>query len=123
MKVCVVQPPYSMEKTGLQACEEKLFALLDECDESLDLIVLPEYSDNLADEKEEKDFTAAVERYNAEVLEKAAETAKRRWRGVSQYYVRIQSSRRRGGEIFQGAPCAQRGKNLCRGRTRAGRGV
>ena len=77
MKVCVIQPPYSMEKTGLRSCEEKLFELLDECDESLDLIVLPEYSDNLADEKEKEDFLAAVKGYNSAVLKKAAETAKR----------------------------------------------
>ncbi len=77
MKVCVVQPPYSMNETDLQQCEEKLFSLLDECDESLDVIVLPEYSDNLANEKNQETFLKAIERYNPLVLEKAAQTAKR----------------------------------------------
>ncbi len=77
MKVCVIQPPYSMKEEDLQACEEKLFSLLDECDESLDLIVLPEYSDNLANESTQEAFTRAIVKYNPLVLEKASQTAKR----------------------------------------------
>ena len=45
MKACVIQPPYSMDL----AKSDELFRLkldyLDSCDESMDLIVLPEYSD------------------------------------------------------------------------------
>lgn len=77
MKVCVIQPPYSMQAQDLDACEERLLSLFDECDESLDLIVAPEYSDNLADCATEESFLSAVEKYNAVVLEKAAQTAKR----------------------------------------------
>ena len=49
MKVCVIQPHYSMNPDDLDSCYQGLLSLLDQCDESLDLIVLPEYSDALAD--------------------------------------------------------------------------
>ena len=51
--------------------------LLDRCDESLDLIVLPEYSDALADVKGKDGFYNAVDKYNVELLERARATAKR----------------------------------------------
>lgn len=77
MKVCVIQPPYSMRGEDLRFCEEKLFSLLDECDESLDLIVLPEYSDNLANITKQEDFLNAIKKYNGLLMEKARATAKR----------------------------------------------
>ena len=77
MKVCVVQPPYSMRGEDLDFCEEKLFSLLDECDETMDLIVLPEYSDNLANMPDQAGFLRAIEKYNRLLLEKARATAKR----------------------------------------------
>lgn len=77
MKVCVIQPPYSMNEQDLDRCEERLFALLEQCDETLDLIVLPEYSDNLANTSCQENFLAAIEKYNPILLQKASETAKR----------------------------------------------
>ena len=77
MKVCVVQPPYSFNEGDTENCIEKLLALMDECDNSLDLIVLPEYSDNLANQSSQDNFLKTVEKYNPIVLLKAAETAKR----------------------------------------------
>ena len=77
MKVCVVQPQYSFNEKDLQQCFDGLIALLDQCDQSMDLIVLPEYSDALADVKGKAGFYNAVEEYNATLLKKAAETAKR----------------------------------------------
>ena len=45
MKACIIQPPYSRDT----ADSDRLFAykmdMLDKCDESMDLIVLPECSD------------------------------------------------------------------------------
>ena len=38
MKVCVIQPRYSMDARDLDARFSELLSLLDECDESLDLI-------------------------------------------------------------------------------------
>jgi len=77
MKVCVIQPEYSFDGQDLDKCYNGLLRLLEECDESLDLIVLPEYSDALADVQGKKGFYDAVEAYNAVLLEKAKETAKR----------------------------------------------
>lgn len=77
MKVCVIQPTYSFDERDADKCFESLLALLDECDESMDLIVLPEYSDAPADVKGKDGFYNAVKRYNAILLEKASETAVR----------------------------------------------
>ena len=44
--------------------------LLDSCDESLDLIVLPEYSDALADIHGKAGLYSAFDKYNAKLLEK-----------------------------------------------------
>ena len=51
MKVCVVQPRCFFDEKELDGCYQNLIALLNECDSSMDLIVLPEYSDALADVK------------------------------------------------------------------------
>ena len=77
MKVCVVQPHYSFDPADADICFEGLLRLLDECDDSLDLIVLPEYSDALADVQGKAGFYGAVEKYNSILMEKAAQTAKR----------------------------------------------
>lgn len=77
MKICVIQPRYSFDERNLSKCFDGLIKLMDECDETLDLIVLPEYSDALADVKGKSGFYDAVEKYNSLLLEKAAETAKR----------------------------------------------
>lgn len=49
MKICVVQPRYSMDGSLVRECFEELISQLSYCDSSLDLIVLPEYSDIPAD--------------------------------------------------------------------------
>ena len=77
MKVSVLQPRYSMNGADLDSCFSDLLSLLDECDDSLDLIVLPEYSDVPADVKGVFGFYDAVARNNEILLQKASETAKR----------------------------------------------
>lgn len=77
MKICVIQPRYSFDEGDLEQCFDGLMDLLDRCDESLDLIVLPEYSDALADVKGKDGFYNAVDKYNVELLERARATAKR----------------------------------------------
>ncbi len=77
MKACVIQPHYSFDPRDVGECFEKLLSMLDECDESMDLIVLPEYSDAPADVQGKNGFYGAVEKYNAVLLQKARETARR----------------------------------------------
>ena len=77
MKVCIIQPLYSADYEKADLLFEEQLKLIDQCDESMDLILLPEYSDALADVKGEAGFYGAVEKYNALLLEKARATAKR----------------------------------------------
>ena len=77
MKVCVIQPRYSFDEGDLEACFREFLSLLDRCDESLDLIVLPEYSDALADVKGKAGFYGAAEQYGETLLQRASETARR----------------------------------------------
>ncbi len=77
MKVCVIQPHYSFDPSEVDSCFNGLIELLDKCDDSLDLIVLPEYSDAPADVKGKKGFYDAVDTYGEILLKRARETAKR----------------------------------------------
>ena len=62
MKICVIQPAYSFDERDVDGCFHGLLELLDKCDESLDLIVLPEYSDAPADVKGKRGFYDASRR-------------------------------------------------------------
>ncbi|MBO5212969.1 MAG: hypothetical protein J6B60_05460 [Clostridia bacterium] len=77
MKACVIQPRYSFDEKDIDKCFCELTSLLDKCDESLDIIVLPEYSDAPADVKGKNGFYCAVDTYGEKILEKAKNTAKR----------------------------------------------
>lgn len=77
MKACVIQPPYSFDYA--QSEQNYLWELeaLEQCDSSMDLIVLPEYSNvpALAGSKEEMERSRSA--YSDTLFAKAAETAKR----------------------------------------------
>lgn len=77
MKVCVIQPPYSEDYEKSDDYFNYIIARLDECDDSIDIIVTPENSDIpcLAKTKEQQE--RSVEKYNATLLKKVSETAKR----------------------------------------------
>lgn len=45
MKACIIQPPYSADLTRADELFAYKIKLLEECDSSVDIIVLPEYSD------------------------------------------------------------------------------
>ena len=77
MKVCVLQPRYSFDAKDADLCFESLLELLEQCDDSMDIIVLPEYSDAPADTKGKAGYYDMVSRYNDAILEKARSTAKR----------------------------------------------
>ena len=77
MKICVLQPKYSFNEKDSDECFESLLQLLEQCDDSMDIIVLPEYSDVLADVKGKAGYYDTVNHYNSILLEKAKSTAKR----------------------------------------------
>ncbi|MBE6588769.1 MAG: hypothetical protein E7643_01195 [Ruminococcaceae bacterium] len=77
MKVTVIQPPYSYEGADVQKNFDVLLSLLDACDETSDLIVLPEYSDIPADVKDNGEMFRTVDRLGPILLDHAARTAKR----------------------------------------------
>ncbi len=75
MKVAVMQPYYSLDINDT----EKLFRWeldeLDKCDESIDIIVMPESSDMPAFVKTKKEHDEIVRKNNKVLLEKVKETA------------------------------------------------
>ena len=77
MKACVIQPAYSMDFSQSDKFFDWELDTLDQCDESMDLIVMPEYSNVpcLANTKEE--MLESYNKYSGKLLEKASETAKR----------------------------------------------
>ena len=77
MKVCVLQPSYSFDEKDIDRCFEGLLELLEQCDDSMDVIVLPEYSDALADVKGKEGYYGAVSKYNDLIMKKASDTARR----------------------------------------------
>lgn len=77
MKICLIQPEYSFDERDLEKCFEGLITQLDKCDSSMDIIVLPEYSDAPADVKGKGGFYNAVAKNGERLLEAARATARR----------------------------------------------
>ena len=75
MKACIIQPYYSVDFADADRCFEEELALLDQCDESMDLIVLPEMSDMPSLAKTLDQRMACRERYTERLLNKLKETA------------------------------------------------
>jgi len=77
VKACIIQPYYSLDPKDTEKCFNDMVALIDKCDDSLDLIVLPEYADIPAAQSCAADFNSSIERYGDIILQKARETAVR----------------------------------------------
>ncbi|MBQ9783624.1 MAG: hypothetical protein IJW44_03795 [Clostridia bacterium] len=77
MKVCIIQPAYSTDYSQIDRYFQEQMKLLDRCDDSMDLIVMPESCDIpcLAGSKENAD--AATEKFRQPLLDAVAATAKR----------------------------------------------
>lgn len=77
MKICLIQPAYSTDYASSDRHFEEQLNLIDRCDESMDIIVLPESCDIpcLAGSREEG--LASSAKYLGRLLEKASQTAKR----------------------------------------------
>lgn len=77
MKVCIIQPYYSYDRNDLDSCFKGMIDLIDRCDASMDVIVLPEYCDVPAATENAAQFNTSIEKYNKVVYDKVSETAKR----------------------------------------------
>lgn len=77
MKVAIIQPEYSTNHKRSAKLFDAEIRLLDSCDESLDIIVMPEYSDIPTVPDSNETFWKNVDDYHSLLIEKASETAKR----------------------------------------------
>lgn len=77
MKVAIIQPHYSKKPEDGTKCFADLLALLDDCTDGMDVIVLPEYSDIPYNEPDLDRFDEAAKKNNAVLLQKVRETAVR----------------------------------------------
>ena len=77
MKVTVIQNEYSKDASRMDALFEKQLALLDQCTNDTDIIVLPEYRDTPCVLKDNDMLHKCVQKYNARIYEAARETARR----------------------------------------------
>ena len=77
MKIFIIQPEYSTDYSRSEELFEKQLSLMDACDDSADIIVMPESCDIPAYAKNKEESEKSVERFNKRLLEKASETAKR----------------------------------------------
>ena len=77
MKVCVIQPEYSLDHSRSDEFFRWELDALDQCDESMDIIAMPEYSNVPCYAKTKEQMQQSVEKYTQALLKKASETAKR----------------------------------------------
>jgi predicted amidohydrolase len=73
MKAAIIQPPYSRDVSFSDEYFEYKMNLLKNCDESVDIIVLPEYSDVPCAALTREDNIACSEKYRPLLLKKAAD--------------------------------------------------
>ena len=76
MKVMIIQPPYAHSIAEAESAVRFLTDELQQCDDSVDLVVLPEYS-NAPGPYDSDAFPRAVRRYTGPLLDSVAETARR----------------------------------------------
>ena len=77
MKACIIQPPYSRDLSFSDEYFEYKINLLDKCDDSIDIIVLPEYSDVPCATATKEETFFYHKKYIDVLLNKCIETAKR----------------------------------------------
>lgn len=77
MKACIIQPPYSIDVSHSDEYFDFKLKMLDKCDDSADIIVLPEYSDVPCATKTKDETIFYHKKYIDILLDKCIETAKR----------------------------------------------
>ena len=77
MKACIIQPPYSRDVSLSDEFFNYKINMLDACDETIDLIVLPEYSDVPCATGTREETLYYHSKYINILLDKCMETARR----------------------------------------------
>ena len=77
MKVCVIQPEYCQDHSRTEEYLQWELDALDKCDESMDIIAMPESSDTPCLARTGEQRLYSHHSCNARILEKAKATAKR----------------------------------------------
>lgn len=77
MKACIIQPPYSLDTSFSDEYFDFKLQMLDRCDGSIDIIVLPEYSDVPCATSTKEETFYYHKKYISTLLDKCVETAKR----------------------------------------------
>lgn len=77
MKACVIQPFYSADYSLCDQCFEPYIEMMQKCDDSMDLIVLPEASNVPCLARTKEEFLLCIEKYTDRLLQVASETARR----------------------------------------------
>lgn len=77
MKACIIQPPYSANASDGDAFFQFKLKMLDQCDETIDLIVLPEYSDVPYATTTREETLACHDKYLEPLLARCKQTAQR----------------------------------------------
>ena len=77
MKACIIQPPYSRDVSYSDEYFDFKIKMLDNCDEDVDIIVLPEYSDVPCATTTKEETFFYHKKYIDVLLNKCIETAKR----------------------------------------------
>ena len=77
LRTRVLQPPYAQDAKGVAASFQWLLDGLARCDDKIDLIVLPEFSDVPGRTRTKQEYLDAVKANNARLLATCAATAKR----------------------------------------------
>ena len=77
MKACIIQPPYSRDLSYSDEYFDYKMQLLSQCDQTLDLIVLPEYSDVPCATATKEETFYYHKKYINVLLDKCIETARR----------------------------------------------
>ncbi len=77
MKTCIIQPPYSRDLSLSDEYFQYKINLLEKCDQSIDIIVLPEYSDVPCVTTTKEETFYYHKKYIDILLKKCIETAKR----------------------------------------------
>ena len=78
MKACIIQPPYYTDYSRSDECFQWELEALDKCDESMDLIVLPESADVPCLPSSQEERSESLRKYNQAILEKAGFVVKER---------------------------------------------